>query len=112
MGRLGIPFGFAQGRLSTAHLLHFVKHMLRSGQVRRAAAYEVDYFQAVVFLQLGLGPAVSWNYFAVEFYGHAVGLHVEGFDQGRQGGRGVCEGAGFSVNVQCDQGEISFVKVS
>ena len=58
----------------------------------RTAADEVDYFQAVAFFQLGLGPAVAGDDFAVEFYGYAVGFHVQGFDQGcqREAGFGIC----------------------
>ena len=52
----------------------------------------MDYFQAVAFFQLGLGPAVAGDDFTVEFYGYAVGFHVQGFDQGcqREAGFGIC----------------------
>jgi hypothetical protein len=50
-----------------------------------SAAHELDDFQAVAFFQFGLGPKIAWSDFAVEFYGDAVGLHTEGFDQGAEG---------------------------
>ena len=69
-----------------------------------AATDEVDDFEAVAVFQQSPGPAVAGDYFAVQFDGDAVGLHVQGFDQGRQGKFGwrcrICEGALFSVDVK------------
>ena len=70
----------------------------------RAAAYEVDDYQAVAVFQWRLGPAVTGDYFAVEFYGYAIGLHVQGFDQGGEG-KGTLDGRCgggvlFSIDVQ------------
>jgi hypothetical protein len=56
-----------------------------------AAADEVDDFQAVAVFQQRLRPTVTRHDGVVEFDGHAVGLHVERFDQGYEGktdGRG------------------------
>jgi hypothetical protein len=68
----------------------------------RAAAYEVDYFEAVAVIEQRFRPAISRNDFAVEFDSDAVGLHGQGFDQGyeRELRRNVREGAGFSVDVK------------
>jgi hypothetical protein len=64
----------------------------------------VDYFEAIAFLEWSRGPAVARDYVAIEFYGYAVGLHVEGFDQDRESERNIarCGGVGafFAVDVQ------------
>ena len=69
-----------------------------------AAADEVDDFEAVAVFEDGLRPTVAGGDFAVEFNGDAVGLHVEGCDEEREGElcgrRGFREGAFFSVDVQ------------
>ena len=49
--------------------------------MRRSAAYEVDYFQAVSVVQRSLRPLVAGDDFPVQFDGYAVGLHAEGFDE-------------------------------
>ncbi len=71
----------------------------------------MDYFQAVAVFQGRLGPAVAGDDGAVEFYGYTVGLHAQGFDQGREGeearaGLG-SEDAFFSIDVQFHLGEVS-----
>ncbi len=47
----------------------------------RTAAYEVNYFQAVSFVQGSLLPLVAGNDFAIQFYGYAVGFHAERCDE-------------------------------
>ena len=42
-------------------------------------------FEAIAVFQNCLGPRIARGDFAVEFDGDAVGLHVEGFDEGRKG---------------------------
>jgi hypothetical protein len=73
-----------------------------------APADEVDDFEVVSVFEDGLGPTVTGGDFAVEFDGDAVGLHIEGFDEKREGelggGGGFCEGAGVSVDVQLHGG--------
>jgi hypothetical protein len=71
---------------------------------QRAAADEVDDFQAVAVFEDSLRPAVARGDFAVEFDGDAVGFHGEGFDQSRQGELGGRRRgfkiALFSIDVQ------------
>jgi hypothetical protein len=71
---------------------------------RTAAADEVDDFEAVTVLEMSLRPAVAGDDVAVEFDGHAVGLHREGFDQCCEGEVGcesaIGEAAFFSVDVK------------
>jgi hypothetical protein len=47
----------------------------------RTAAYEVNYFEAVSFVQGSLLPLVAGNDFAIQFYGYAVGFHAERCDE-------------------------------
>jgi hypothetical protein len=49
--------------------------------MRRSAADEVDDFEAVSVVQWGLRPLVAGDDLAVQFYGYAVGLHAERFDE-------------------------------
>jgi len=44
----------------------------------------MDDFQLVAVSQLSSGPAIPGHNFVIEFYGHAVGLHAEEFDESRQ----------------------------
>jgi hypothetical protein len=41
----------------------------------------MDDFEAVSVVQWSLRPLVAGDDFAVQFDGHAVGLHAEGFDE-------------------------------
>lgn len=70
----------------------------------QSAADEVDDFEAVAIFEDGFRPDITGGDFAVEFDGDAVGLHVEGFDQGRQrelgGRRRVSKSALFSIDVK------------
>jgi hypothetical protein len=78
------------------------------GASRQSAADEVDDFEAVAVFERDLGPAVAGGNIAIELDGDAVGLHVEGFNQGGKcefgGGHGVREGALFSVDVKVHYG--------
>jgi hypothetical protein len=62
----------------------------------------VDYFEPVAVFEDGLGPGATGGNFAIEFDGDPILLHVERFDQGREGkwGRGrIRDGMGFSIDV-------------
>jgi hypothetical protein len=69
-----------------------------------AATDEVDYFQAVAFGELSLGPLAAGDDVAVQFDGYSIRFHAERFHQRRQrkfsaawvGG----EDAFFSIDVQ------------
>src|SRR5579863_1205673 len=56
--------------------------MVRKG---KAAADEVDDFEAVTFVERSFRPAVARHDVAIQLNSHAVRLHAEGFDQRRQG---------------------------
>jgi hypothetical protein len=64
------------------------------------AAYKVNDFEAVSVFQGRLGPAVAGDDVAVEFYGYAVGLHGQGFDQLCEGRRCIGEVAVVSVDLK------------
>jgi len=50
------------------------------GPALPASTYEMDYFQAVAFFEIGFGPEITRDYFAIEFHGYAVGFHSQDFD--------------------------------
>jgi len=56
---------------------------LEGGQLTRcnatSTAYEMDDLKAVAIFQCGSLPLLAANDFAVELYGHAVGLHAKFF---------------------------------
>ena len=62
-------------------------HLLTTRDCKKgtAAADEVDDFQSVAIFKHSAGPAVAGSDFEIEFDGDAVGLHVQGFDQGSEG---------------------------
>ena len=51
----------------------------------RAAADEVDDFEFVAIGELGFGPAVAANEFAIQFDGDAIGFHAELCNKFREG---------------------------
>jgi hypothetical protein len=60
----------------------------------------VDDFEAVSVFERRLGPAVAGDDVAVKFDGDAIGLHLQGFDEGREslrGGGGEC--AFFAIDL-------------
>ena len=67
-----------------------------------AAADEVDDFQLISFVECGLGPAIARNNVAIQFYGHAVGLHAESFHKRGEGKgrRSVGEVALFPIDLK------------
>jgi len=67
-----------------------------------AAADEVHDFQTIPLVQLGFGPATARNYLTIQFHGHAIGFHAEGFYEAceRERDGGVFEIALFPVNVE------------
>lgn len=71
----------------------------------KAAADEVNDFQPVAVFELGFEPAIAGNDVAIQFHGHAVGLHAEEFYECSQG-----EGSGgkvtlFSIDVKFHKAE-------
>jgi hypothetical protein len=75
------------------------------GTTLKAAAYEVDDFQAVTVFKRDLGPGLARSDFVVEFDGDPVGLHVQRFDERGQGeGAGIGECAGVAVDVEGHRG--------
>jgi hypothetical protein len=79
--------------------------------VTTPAADEVDDFELVAIFKNDLGPAIAGSDISIEFDRDAIGLHIKGFDQGRQrergGGRGIGEGARFAVDVKVHGGTIA-----
>jgi hypothetical protein len=53
----------------------------------RTAADEVDYFEAVPFVEMGRGPLIPRNNVKIQFHRDSVSLHAEGLHQ-----RGKSEG--------------------
>ena len=68
----------------------------------RAAADEMNDFETVAFGEPGLGPAIARHDIAIEFHGHAVGLHTQRFNQRRESkwGRLIAEIALFPIDVE------------
>jgi len=70
--------------------------------VLRAAADEMNDFQTVAIGELGLGPAIARHDIAIQFHGHAVGLHTQRFNQCCQSkwGRLIAEIAFFPIDIE------------
>jgi hypothetical protein len=67
-----------------------------------ASANEVDNFQPITVGESSFSPAISRDNVAIQFHGHAVGLHAEAFQERRKSKerRRIAELALFPIDLK------------